>query len=147
MQKLVQDELRQELRQDSDPADTVRLVLHDAGTFDIASGTGGLNGSIRLRSVCRACCTSLTQYIIFPSFRLSEGVKQQQSGHVKSRCHGSAVHRGRPKHMISSRRIYLCSEELNRPENTDLKPIVDRLKSVKAKIEEQTKDSKLHVSS
>ena len=37
----------------------------------------------------------------------------------------------------------ICSEELNRPENTDLKPIVDRLKSVKAKIEEKTKDSKL----
>ncbi len=49
VQKLVQEELRQELTKSSDAADTVRLALHDAGTYDLASGTGGLNGSIRFR--------------------------------------------------------------------------------------------------
>lgn len=34
-----------------------------------------------------------------------------------------------------------CSEELNRPENTSLKSIVDRLKSVKSRLDDKTKDS------
>lgn len=75
MQKVVEAELKQGLKPE-DAEDTLRLVLHDAGTFDVATGTGGLNGSVVL--------------------------------------------------------------ELDRPENKSLKPIVDRLKGIKAKIDEKT---------
>ena len=37
--------LREGLTRD-DAAAALRLVLNDAGTFDVESGTGGLNGSI-----------------------------------------------------------------------------------------------------
>jgi len=76
LQKLVETELKLGLKPE-DAADTLRLVVHDAGTFDIATGTGGMNGSVVL------------------------------------------------------------SEELKRPENASLKSIVDRLKSLKAKIDEK----------
>jgi L-ascorbate peroxidase len=72
----VETELKLGLKPE-DAADTLRLVLHDAGTFDIATGTGGMNGSVVL------------------------------------------------------------SEELNRPENVSLKSIVERLKFLKAKIDEK----------
>lgn len=38
-------------------------------------------------------------------------------------------------------RLLLCSEELDRPENASLKPIVEKLKSLKAKIDEKTANS------
>ena len=53
MQQIVEGELKKGLKQE-DAADTVRLVLHDAGTYDIKTGTGGLNGSIRFRCVHQA---------------------------------------------------------------------------------------------
>lgn len=43
----MESELKKELKS-SDAPDTLRLVLHDAGTYDVATGTGGLNGSIVL---------------------------------------------------------------------------------------------------
>ena len=48
-QVLVETELKAELTRPEDAPDTLRLVLHDAGTYDVATGTGGLNGSIRFR--------------------------------------------------------------------------------------------------
>lgn len=41
-------ELKKVLTAEDAPA-TLRLALHDAATFDINSGSGGLNGSIVLR--------------------------------------------------------------------------------------------------
>lgn len=85
LQKLVQDELRQVLDKPEDAADTVRLVLHDAGTFDLASGTGGLNGSIRFRSACKcwkhiigSVPDSLSFYFttrIYKEFDVKENIK------------------------------------------------------------------------
>ena len=40
---------------------------------------------------------------------------------------------------------FVCSEELNRPENESLKPIVEKLKSLKAKIDEKTEKSKCNL--
>lgn len=45
----MEGELKKELTKPEDAADTLRLVVHDAGTYDLKDGTGGLNGSIRLR--------------------------------------------------------------------------------------------------
>lgn len=46
VQGLVRDELAKILTAD-DASDVIRLILHDAGTYDIATGTGGFNGSIQ----------------------------------------------------------------------------------------------------
>lgn len=53
-----ESELKKALAAEDAPA-TLRLVLHDAATYDFASGTGGLNGSIVQRSVAPIvlrCC-------------------------------------------------------------------------------------------
>ena len=39
LQKVVEAELKAGLKAE-DAQDTLRLVLHDAGTYDVASGTG-----------------------------------------------------------------------------------------------------------
>lgn len=58
-QKLAIGEISAEIT-GKDAADTLRLVLHDAGTYDINTGTGGINGSIVLKytiplhSLCNA---------------------------------------------------------------------------------------------
>jgi L-ascorbate peroxidase len=45
-QKRVVEELRKVLTKDDAPA-AARAVLNDAGTYDVATGTGGFNGSLR----------------------------------------------------------------------------------------------------
>ena len=47
MQAIVTEELQKALTPEDAP-DTVRLILSDAGTYDVESGTGGINGSIFL---------------------------------------------------------------------------------------------------
>ena len=47
-QARVESEVRKVLTADDAPA-ALRLVLHDAATYDADSGTGGINGSIVLR--------------------------------------------------------------------------------------------------
>lgn len=49
-QKRVVQELRSVLTKDDAPA-AARAVLNDAGTYDVATGTGGFNGSLRLECV------------------------------------------------------------------------------------------------
>lgn len=46
-QSRVSEELRKVLNKD-DAAAALRTVINDAGTYDVATGTGGFNGSIRL---------------------------------------------------------------------------------------------------
>ena len=50
-QKRVVQELRNVLTKDDAPA-AARAVLNDAGTYDVATGTGGFNGSLRFEYVC-----------------------------------------------------------------------------------------------
>ena len=111
-QKLVESELKKELRSEDAP-DTLRLVLHDAGTYDVATETGGINGSIRFRSGTHVAyhqdCFWITVYAIHTS---TKHWKQ-----VEAFCY---------------------SEELNRPENKSLLPLVDRLKKVKTMIDQKT---------
>ncbi len=44
-----ESELKKVLTAEDAPL-ALRVVLHDAATYDLASGTGGLNGSIAKRS-------------------------------------------------------------------------------------------------
>jgi hypothetical protein len=53
LQKRVVEELRKVLTKDDAPA-AARAVLNDAGTYDVATGTGGFNGSLRFECVCPA---------------------------------------------------------------------------------------------
>ncbi len=46
MQLRVVDELKKVLSKD-DASAAARAVLHDAGTYDVATNTGGFNGSLR----------------------------------------------------------------------------------------------------
>lgn len=46
LQKRVVEELQKVLTKD-DAAPAARAVLNDAGTYDVATQTGGLNGSVR----------------------------------------------------------------------------------------------------
>ena len=46
MQLRVVDELKKVLSKDDAQA-AARAVLHDAGTFDVVTNTGGFNGSLR----------------------------------------------------------------------------------------------------
>lgn len=48
IQVRAEGELKKVLDAEDAPA-ALRLVIHDAATYDIRSGTGGLNGSIVLR--------------------------------------------------------------------------------------------------
>lgn len=41
------------LTKDDAPA-AARAVLNDAGTYDVATGTGGFNGSLQFECVCAA---------------------------------------------------------------------------------------------
>lgn len=41
------DELKAVLTSDDAP-DAVRALINDAGTYDLTTGTGGFNGSLRL---------------------------------------------------------------------------------------------------
>ena len=50
VQAIVTEELNKELTRE-DASDTVKLIINDAGTFDVQSGTGGINGSIFLEWV------------------------------------------------------------------------------------------------
>lgn len=52
-QKRVVSELFNVLTKDDAPA-AARAILNDAGTYDVATGTGGFNGSLRLECVCAA---------------------------------------------------------------------------------------------
>ena len=45
VQAIVEEELKKSLTREDAP-DTARLVLRDAGTYDVQSETGGINGSI-----------------------------------------------------------------------------------------------------
>lgn len=44
------EELRKVLNS-GDVADSVKALIHDAGTYNVSTGTGGFNGSLRLECV------------------------------------------------------------------------------------------------
>ena len=103
-QARAEQELRNVRTADDAPA-ALRLVLHDAATYDADSGTGGVNGSIVLR-----CSTSTWQ-----SFAVALVGASYWAGLTFSPS--------------------LRSEELGRPENRDLKDIVMKLQTAKSAID------------
>ena len=107
-QARAEQELRKVLTADDAPA-ALRLVLHDAATYDVDSGIGGLNGSIILRWVALCHCLSVE--------------------------HGSRWH----FHGVTQvrRQLFVCAtvRRLNRPENKNLTDILRKLESAKGAID------------
>ena len=107
-QARAEQELKKVLTADDAPA-ALRLVLHDAATYDVDSGVGGLNGSIVLKWVgCHSGAVAHGSHVSYVACGLTHG----------------------------HRRLLVChSEELNRPQNKDLSDIVRKLESAKGAID------------
>ena len=118
----LQQRSERELKKVVTPEDAptaLRLVIHDAATYDVASGQGGLNGSIVNR--CPLCDINLALTLEAAFFQLVMCATE----YISNICTASLV----------------CSEELGREENKDLKSFVDKLAGVKKTIDDKGKTS------